>query len=347
MGETRVVERGRAHRVRARVLSIAPGSWTPDAAPGLDGKVAIVTGSTGGLGFETALGLARRGATTILAARDPAKGEQALARILGEIPAAKVRFEQLDLASLASIARFAAAQRDAIDILVNNAGVMGLPTRQLTEDGFERQIGVNLLGHFALTGRLKDALCAAPGGGRVVTVASLAHRRVDLDLDDLQSERSYQPRHVYGVSKLSPRWSSRSNCNAGRNRNGWNLTSLAAHPGWARTDIVNNGIGGGTPGLKAWLMDRVGFWLVAQPARDGALPSLYAARWRSEAKGGAYYGPTCLARTARPARSGARLPAGGGPGHWRSPVGAVGGSDVHQLRVMRGTGGWPIRASSA
>ena len=140
--------------------------WSPADAPRLDGKVAIVTGATGGLGYETALGLARQGATTILAGRNPQKGAQAIARIRREVPSAKIRFESLDLASLASTADFAASiiakQNGIIDILVNNAGVMGFPTRRLTQDGFEQQIGVNYLAHFALTAWLKDALCAAP-----------------------------------------------------------------------------------------------------------------------------------------------------------------------------------------
>ncbi|MDR3531160.1 MAG: oxidoreductase [Rhodopila sp.] len=267
--------------------------WNLADAPSLDGKVAIVTGATGGLGYETALGLARRGATTILAGRNPDKGAQALSRIRRDNPAAKVRFERLDLASLASVARFAAAvsaaQDGVIDILVNNAGVMAPPTRQLTEDGFERQIGVNYLAHFALTARLKDALWAAPGGGRVVSVASLAHRRAALDLRDLQSERSYGPMHAYGRSKLAMLiFAIELQRQAEQNR--WNLLSIAAHPGWARTDIIGNGMGGGGPGLKEQLIAGA-FDLVAQSARDGALPLLFAAMAR-EAKGGAYYGPT-------------------------------------------------------
>jgi NAD(P)-dependent dehydrogenase (short-subunit alcohol dehydrogenase family) len=259
--------------------------WTPADAPRLDGKVAIVTGATGGLGYETALALARQGATTVLAARNPAKGAQALASIQREVPAAKVRFELLDLASLASVARFAAAQTGAIDILVNNGAVMALPSREKTEDGFERQIGVNYLAHFALTLRLLAAL----KGGRVVNVASLSHRGAALDLDDFLSEKSYNPRRAYGRSKLAMlvfalELQRRSD------QSGWGLTSIAAHPGWARTRIVPNGMGSGGPSLKAKLAETV-FNLVAQPAREGALPILFAAM-APEATGGAYYGPT-------------------------------------------------------
>jgi NAD(P)-dependent dehydrogenase (short-subunit alcohol dehydrogenase family) len=273
--------------------SAVKGAWSLHDAPSLDGRIAIVTGGAGGLGFATAMGLARCGATTILAGRSQNKGERALSHIQGSIPSAKVRFEMLDLASLASVARFATAMTTAnggaVDILVNNAGVMSPPGRLLTEDGFERQIGVNYLGHFALTTRLGDALCRASGGGRVVSVASLAHRRAALDLDDLQSERSYSPMRAYGRSKLAMLMFA-IELQRRAERNGWNLRSVAAHPGWARTDIIGNGIGGGNPGLKAWVITQV-FGLVAQSADDGALPLLYAAT-APQAQGGAYYGPT-------------------------------------------------------
>ncbi len=266
--------------------------WSLGDAPSLDGKVAIVTGGSGGLGYETALGLVRRGATTILAGRNPVKGAQAASRIQRILPAARVRFEMLDLNSLASVASFAAAMtgaHEAIDILVNNAGVMSLPRRELTEDGFERQIGVNYLGHFALTAHLKDALCKAGGGGRVVSLASLAHKRATLDLDDLQSEKAYSPMQVYSRSKLAMLvFAIELQRRAVQNH--WNLVSVAAHPGWARTDIIFNGPGGGAPRLRERVIARA-FNLLAQSARDGALPSLYAAM-ATQVKGGAYYGPT-------------------------------------------------------
>jgi NAD(P)-dependent dehydrogenase (short-subunit alcohol dehydrogenase family) len=267
--------------------------WTLADAPRLDGKVAIVTGANGGLGYETAFGLARQGATTILAARNPDKGAQAIARIRRDLPGATVHFEPLDLASLTSTAEFAtsitARHNGIIDILVNNAGVMAFPTRQQTHDGFEQQIGVNYLAHFALTAHLKPALCAAPAGGRVVNVASLAHRRAALGLDDFQSEKSYIPMGAYGRTKLAMLIFALE-LDRRAKRNQWNLTSMAAHPGWARTDIIGNGMGGGGLNLKAMLIGTV-FGLVAQSAQQGALSSLYAAM-APEAQAGAYYGPT-------------------------------------------------------
>jgi NAD(P)-dependent dehydrogenase (short-subunit alcohol dehydrogenase family) len=264
--------------------------WSLQDAPRLDGKVAIVTGPTSGIGYETALGLATLGADTILAGRDEARCEQALARIRQAVPGAQCHVLRLDLASLASVAAFAATAvatgGGRIDILVNNAGVMGLPRREVTEDGFERQMGVNYLGHFALTARLKDAICAAPGGGRVVNLASVAHRRVTLDLADFLAERSYEPRVVYGRTKLAMLMFSLE-LHRRAKAAGWPLLSIAAHPGWARTEIVRNGMGRGPKGILADFV----FNRVAQPARDGALPSLFAAA-APEALSGAYYGPS-------------------------------------------------------
>lgn len=268
--------------------------WTLDQAPRLDGKRAIVTGATGGLGYEVALGLARLGATTVLAARNPDKGAMALARIRHLVPNAQVRFEHLDLASLSSVAKLATSQTTPIDILVNNGAVMGLPTRRLTQDGFEQQIGVNYLAHFALTARLKNALCAAPGGARVVQVASLAHRGGALGLDDFQAERSYSPMGVYRRTKLAMLMFA-FELHRRATRHGWPIHSVAAHPGWSRTDIVPNGMGEGAPGLKARLVALI-FNALAQPAQDGALPLLYAATAPEAAPGG-YHGPTRLGET--------------------------------------------------
>jgi NAD(P)-dependent dehydrogenase (short-subunit alcohol dehydrogenase family) len=167
----------------------------------------------------------------------------------------------------------------------------------VTKDGFEQQFGVNYLGHFALTGHLKERLCAARGGGRVVSVASLAHRRAAMNWDDLQSVRSYQPMRAYGQSKLAMLIFALE-LQRRAERQGWNLRSIAVHPGWARTDIINSGIGGGSPGLKAMVIDHV-FGMLAQSARDGALPSVFAAM-APGAKGGAYYGPTRFGETRGP-----------------------------------------------
>ncbi len=176
--------------------------WTTANIPDQRARIAVVTG-TGGLGYETAMALARAGADVVLAGRNPGKGGVSVARIKAAVTTARVRFEPLDLASLASVAAFAERMgSERLDLLVNNAGVLAPPRRQTTADGFELQFGTNYLGHFALTALLLPALRRAVAP-RVVSVASIAHRRGRIDFRDLQSERDYQPWKAYAQSKLA------------------------------------------------------------------------------------------------------------------------------------------------
>jgi NAD(P)-dependent dehydrogenase (short-subunit alcohol dehydrogenase family) len=264
-------------------------TWTTRDIPDQAGKLAIVTGATGGLGLETALGLAQAGAEVILVGRNPAKGRAAEGLIRQHHRDAKVRFEVVDLASLASVADFAdrilAAGRP-VDILVNNAGVMALPKRETTSDGFEMQFGTNYLSHFALTARLLPLLTAAKA--RVVQLSSIAHRSGKIHFDDLNYERGYQPFPVYSQSKLAMlifaiELDRRSKAN------GWGLTSVAAHPGFARTDLIANGPAAGGNGLITSVIN-VMVSLMGHSAAAGALPSLMAATMPG-ARGGQYFGP--------------------------------------------------------
>jgi NAD(P)-dependent dehydrogenase (short-subunit alcohol dehydrogenase family) len=249
------------------------------------GRSAVVTGATGGLGYETALALAKAGAEVILAGRDDRKGQAAIEKISREALGAKVVYETLDLASLQSIADFAQRMhsRSSLDLLINNAGVMALPRRQTTADGFEMQFGTNYLGHFALTARLLPLLRRA-SGPRVVSISSLAHRTGLIDFDDLQGARVYAPWKAYGQSKLAMlifalELQRRSDAS------GWNLTSTAAHPGFARTGLFASG-----PGGLLSLATDLAAPLFGQSAADGARPTLFAAT-SPAAKPGAYYGP--------------------------------------------------------
>src|SRR5215813_13465791 len=179
-------------------------NWGLADIPKQDGRLAVVTGATGGLGFETAQALTQAGADVVLTGRDCEKGRVALERIRRVLPDAAVRFEMLDLASLKSVRVFAArmaAQRMPVHLLINNAGVMAYPERRLTEDGFEAQFGTNHLGHFALTGLLMPLLRMVPGA-RVVNVSSLAHRGGKIAFDNLQAERRYKAWSAYQQSKL-------------------------------------------------------------------------------------------------------------------------------------------------
>lgn len=263
-------------------------NWTTKDIPDLSGKLAIVTGATGGLGLETALQLARAGAEVILAGRNAEKGRAAVALIHGQRADATVRFEMVDLASLASIATFAdrvlAAARP-IDILVNNAGVMALAKRETTADGFERQFGTNYLSHFALTARLLPLLTVAKA--RVVQLSSIAHRNGAIRLDDLNYQAGYKPWPVYSQSKLAMLMFALELDRRSDTR-GWGLTSVAAHPGVATTDLMANGPGAGG-GIMAWISG-MAVNVIGQPVAKGALPQVMAATMPG-VSGGQYFGP--------------------------------------------------------
>jgi NAD(P)-dependent dehydrogenase (short-subunit alcohol dehydrogenase family) len=276
--------------------------WTAADIPNQKGRVAVVTG-TGGLGFEDALALARAGGDVIIAGRNAAKGATAIERIRTEVPHASVRFEQLDLASLRSVEGFArriASNHDRVDVLINNAGVMVPPQRQETEDGFELQLGTNYLGHFALTGHLLPLLRASKAP-RVVSVSSVAARSGQIDFDDLAARRSYKPMPVYAQSKIACLMFAlelQRRSQAG----GWGITSIAAHPGVSRTDLLHNAPGRWSPNGLA----RTFLWFLFQPVAQGALPTLFAAT-APEAKAGGYYGPDRMMET-RGAPSEALIP---------------------------------------
>lgn len=261
--------------------------WTASDIPSQLGRSSVVTG-TGGLGYETALALARAGGEVILAGRNADKGVAAVNQIRSGSAAANVRFELLDLANLASISAFGTrlrTQRQTLDLLINNAGVMRPPRRRLTADGFELQIGTNHLGHFALTAQLLPLLRQGHAP-RVVSVASIAARQGAIDFDDLQSQRRYKPMATYRQSKLANLMFALE-LQRRSEAAGWGLLSIAAHPGLAHTDLVANGSG---PNSFFGVVSYVLGPLLWQSAAQGSLPTLFAAT-APNAVGGAYYGP--------------------------------------------------------
>ncbi|RYX81684.1 SDR family NAD(P)-dependent oxidoreductase [bacterium] len=260
--------------------------WTTSNIASQKGRSAIVTG-TGGLGFETALALARAGGEVIIAGRNRQKGEEAVAKVRAEVASANVRFERVDLASLTSVAEFGArlrGQRESLDLLVNNAAVMTPPKRQQTSDGFELQFGTNYLGHFALTAQLMPLLRKG-SKARVVTLSSIASRNGAINFDDLQAERSYNAMQAYSQSKLACLMFAFELQRRSESER-WGVDSIAAHPGISRTELLHNAPGRWS---GASLM-RTLLWFLFQPAPQGALPTLFAAT-SPEAKAGAYYGP--------------------------------------------------------
>ncbi len=170
----------------------------------MQGKTALVTGGTTGIGLVTARALAEKGAAVTIVGRNPQRGEQAARAIRAEVPGADVRFERADLSLLDEnrrLARIVAESADRLDVLVNNAGAI-FSRRQVTADGLEATFALNHMSYFLLTNLLLNRLRAAEAG-RIVTVASIAHRRAELDFDDLQCERRYSARVAYSRSKLA------------------------------------------------------------------------------------------------------------------------------------------------
>jgi NAD(P)-dependent dehydrogenase (short-subunit alcohol dehydrogenase family) len=264
--------------------------WTIANIPPQEGKLAVVTGATGGLGYQTAMRLAQAGAEVVLAGRNEAKGREAVSKIRNQFPDAKISFDVLDLANLASVADFArrlATTHSSLDLLINNAGVMALPTRQTTADGFEMQFGTNYLGHYALTAQLLPLLRGAQQP-RVVSLSSIAHRTGFIQFSDLQGERFYSPWKAYNQSKLAMLMFALE-LQRRSDSAGWNLMSTASHPGWARTDLFANGPGFGLISFASQFAAP----LFSQSAESGALPTLFAAT-SPQAEGGGYYGPNGL-----------------------------------------------------
>ncbi len=255
-------------------------AWSEADIPDQGGRTAVVTGANSGIGWDTARALAAKGARVIVACRNEEKGRDAEQRIRQRVPNADVRFELLDLGSLASVRAFAdklGAAEGRLDLLVNNAGVMMTP-RGKTADGFETQFGTNHLGHFALTGLLLERLRRAPAA-RVVNVSSLAHFPGRIDFDDLQAERSYDPMRAYGQSKLANLLFTRELARRFAAA-GIPALSAAAHPGSTRTELQRH----------SRLM-AAAVRLVSQLPPQGALPSLYAAT-APDVRGGEYFGPS-------------------------------------------------------
>ena len=266
--------------------------WTATDIPDQTGRVVIITGANSGLGYESALALARKGATVVMACRNAVQGQQALNRIKQAVPNAKLELASLDLSGLASVRAFGdsfKASHDRLDVLMNNAGVMAIPRRE-TKDGFEMQLGVNHLGHFALTGLLLDLLLKTPRS-RVVSTSSGLYVLGQLNLDDLQMKNKYKAWDSYGRSKLSNllfAFELQRRLKAA----GADVISLVAHPGFASTNLQGTSASASSNPITKFLTP-IGNAVFAQSATMGALPQLYAAT-ASDAQGGQYYGPDFL-----------------------------------------------------
>jgi NAD(P)-dependent dehydrogenase (short-subunit alcohol dehydrogenase family) len=262
--------------------------WTAADIPDLSGRTIVVTGANAGLGLEITKGLAGHGATVVMACRNTAKAQAAAASIRQVLPSADLSVEPLDLADLASVERFAdgvLSGRSRLDALVNNAGLMAVdPAR--TVDGFEMQLGVNHLGHFALTARLLPLLLATPGS-RVASMSSMGHRAGRLVADDLMFDRrGYQRWNAYFQSKLANLLFT-AELHRLLTESGAGTIAVAAHPGASRTDLGTEGAGVSNRAMRT-VVPRL-----TQPADTGALAMLRAVS-APDVRGGQFYGPRYL-----------------------------------------------------
>ena len=260
-------------------VTTIPRGWDASDIPDLTGKKFVITGGTSGIGKEAARELARAGAHVTITARNAAKG----AATVAEIARDRVDFKLLDLADLSSVRNFAKEFTAPFDVLILNAGVMATPFA-LTKDKFEMQVGTNHLGHFALTGLLQKQIKE-----RVVAVSSQAHRasRIgNFSIDDLRNKAkgigAYNPWSAYAYSKLANLLFIHE-LERRQMRNNWGLEAVAAHPGYADTNLITG----------ATVQDRAGALansLFAQSAERGALPTLCAATYPG-LYGASYIGP--------------------------------------------------------
>ena len=261
--------------------------WNTADMPSRVGKAFLVTGANSGLGFGTSKELARKGAKVVMTARNPKKGEVAIAAIKKEEPNADLILVQLDMADLNSVEQFTNKFKglfSKLDVLINNAGVMMPNARLTTKQGFELQFGTNHIGHFVLTNHLLPILENTPNS-RIVTLSSLVAKmgKADIYWDDLQWEKSYDKMAAYAQSKLAnmmfgielqERLAAR----------GSTTISVMAHPGYTATNLQNN------MGVQGKIMN----FLFAQKLEMGILPTLRAAT-DPNVKGGEYYGPANMA----------------------------------------------------
>ena len=253
--------------------------WEIKNEPSQLGKIAIVTGANNGIGYETTLGLVKKGVEVIMACRNIQKAEDAKAKILQLHPEARIKSMMIDLSSLTAVKKFVhefQRQFDKLDILINNAGIMMSPYK-ITQDDFESQLATNYIGHFALTGLLLPLLTKT-ANSRIITLSSLSYKWAQIQFDDFHAQKGYSRRKAYGQSKraclmfafeLQRRLSIAD----------YNFLSLAAHPGLCKTNLDQY--------FPSFIRPLGSLFL--QSAQYGALPVLYAALSK-DIKGGEFIG---------------------------------------------------------
>ncbi|MYL49974.1 SDR family NAD(P)-dependent oxidoreductase [Halobacillus litoralis] len=262
-------------------------AWTKEDIPSLKGQTVIVTGGNSGLGYESVKVLSKRGATVILGSRSMERGQEAFLSIQKENPNADIDVMALDLSDLESVKAFTDSFKekyDRLDLLLNNAGVMTTPYGK-TKDGFEQQLGINHLGHFALTGQLFETL-KNTANARIVNISSNAHKSGKVNFDNLMFEggKGYTPMKAYAQSKLANLLFTQE-LQRRIEKDGLDMIVTAAHPGIASTNLMRH--------IEDKFLFKILGRLLApmtQEAQEGALPGLRAAT-DPGVQGGEYFGP--------------------------------------------------------
>jgi len=274
--------------------------WNQENIPNLTDKIIVITGANSGLGLESTKAFAAKGATVVMACRNMSKAEQAKAEVLVSNPNANLDLMQLDNASLDSVRAFAdafKAKYDRLDILLNNAGVMAIP-RTETADGFEMQLGVNHLGHFALTGLLLDVITSTPGA-RIHSTSSSAAFNGKINFDDLMGKENYSRWGAYGQSKLANAVFA-TELNRRLKAAGHDTIANSSHPGLVMTNLQANSLEQSDAPLAERVLYSSFGKLMAQDVDMGVLPQLYASS-ALDAKGGVFYGPKTMRLRGYPA----------------------------------------------
>lgn len=276
--------------------------WTPERIGDLNGKTYVITGTTSGTGYEAARILLSKSAKVVMLNRNPKKAENTINSLMQELGSKiDVLNIRMDLAEQASVKKAAAEVLEkvsGIDALLCNAAIAQVPTRKLTVDGFESQLGVNYYGHFTLQTMLFPLI--EKSKGRIVAVGSMGYDMglKTIKFDDLNWDKKYTPNDAYSQSKLAQIMSIYELQNRLKKAGKTDVKAYACHPGASRTNLINTS---GSFMMKC-IFNLMKLSPLTQSAEKGAYPQLMCAIEKDLDQSG-FYGPT-------------------GRSNWVGPVGA-------------------------
>jgi len=272
--------------------TFGPKGWTPERLGDQSGKTYVITGANAGAGFQATRILLKKNAKVVMLNRSAEKSEAAIAELKQEFGAkADVSFIRMDLSVLHSVREAAEEVLKTvprIDALINNAAIAQVPTRKLTVDGFESQLGTNHYGHFLLNGLLFDRI--AESMGRIVIVASLGYNLglKTIKFDDMNWDEGYGANTAYSQSKLAQMMFAYELQDrlaaAGRK----DVEVFVCHPGSSATSLITTS-GSRTMRFIWWLMTKTP---MVQTAQQGSYPEVMCATEEALTEQRALYGPT-------------------------------------------------------